>query len=300
MSNYALTASKIKELIEASASLDPSLLVPSGLLTELEEVAKSVEPFDCDDIAEIFLEMCKSRDENDEEKIDTFQQVLILSIVEKMNWPDPEGAEGFHHGADKCSCELIDLGGYFFEQDDADELKLALDLISQEKISEFAQTTMIQGLYELDDSQMKALLLTILHPLVWCGAFSNDNFATVENIVWLIENIPNFEADDLISMIEESHITNAAWQYPFLQFSREDEPSENLIIFIVSILENGFEFRNKNEEYLANKLIEWEDEHGISLNKLVRRVVDLSRRDGEVLRMAQNSLLPAFSDAVDG
>jgi hypothetical protein len=304
MSNHSSTAEKIRELIGACASLEPLALVASDLLTELEQVTKTVEHSNCDEIARIFFEMCTARDGDgrflpNRKAIDYFQRVLLLSIVEKMNFPDSNQAEGFHYWADKCSCELMDIGGSFFEQEEESDLELVLEVIKQGRISNFALTSMIASLYVLETQEMKSLLTTISHPLVWMGAFANSEFARGENVPWIIENLPSFEAEELVALIEESPIGNIAWEYPFLQFSREDEVTDDAIAYIVKILELGFTFRNEHEVGLAAFLVEYEDENDELPERFLERVIEICESDEEVRRAAENSSLTALVEALE-
>jgi len=302
MSNNDLTTGKIRELIEACASLEPSALIASSLLTELEEVAKTVEPDDCDGIAEIFFEMCTGRDENgrslpDRKEIESIQRVLILSIVEKMNFPESRQAEGFHYWADKCSVELMDIGGFFFEQDEPEELKLVLSLIESEKISEFAQPSLMKALYELHEDEMKRLLSSSSSYFVWLGAFANSEFTTKENIQWLIENIPDTDLIDLVNMIEESPVSSMIWEYPFLYFSREERITDSVVSYLIEILQSGYTFKNEKERTLAGQLLEWEEEND-EFENFISLAVEVCDSDEEVLRMAQDSSLTSLVDAV--
>lgn len=303
MSIHSFAAEKIRELIDASASLEPLALMASGLLTDLEQVAKTVEPAHCDDIAEIFFEMCTGRDENgrflpDRKPVDTFQRVLILSIVEVMNFPDSRQAEGFHYWADKCSVELIDLGGFFFEQDEPEELELALSLMKIGKISEFAQPSLFAALYEVPEDEMKKLISANESHLVWLGAFANLHFTSRENIQWLIENFPNLELIDLVKMIEEFPLSYTHWEYPFLYFSREERVSDNVIAYLVEILEDGYTFRNDQERILARELLEWEEEHDEFENFLALAAKVCSTNE-DLLPRAQNSSLASLVEAVN-
>jgi hypothetical protein len=297
MSNNDLAADKVTKLIEACASLEPSALIASDLLTELEQVAKTVEPAECDDIAEIFFEMCRSRDENDRRKVDLFQQVLILSIVEKMNFPDSRQAEGFHYWADKCSVELIDIGGFFFEQEEPEELELVLSLMKIEKISEFAQPSLFAALYEVPEDEMKKLLSAKEWHVVWLGAFANLHFTSRENIQWLIENFPNLELLDLVKMIEEFPLAYSHWEYPFLYFSREERVEDNVIAYLIEILEKGYQPRNDREKELVRSILGWEEEHD-EFENFLTLAVEVCGTNEELLGKAQNSSLASLVEAV--
>ena len=296
------TDDKVRELIDACASLEPLALIVSDLLTELEEVAKTVEPAHCDDIAEIFFKMCTGRDENgrflpDRKAVDYFQRVLILSIVEEMNFPDSRQAEGFHYWADKCSVELIDIGGFFFEQEEPEELELALSLMKNGKISEFAQPSLLKALYEVPEDEMKKLISAIESHVVWLGAFANSDFTTRENIQWLIENLPDLELIDLVKMIEEFPLTSTVWEYPFLYFSREERVTDNVIAYLIEILEDGYTFRNEGERILALELLEWEEWHEKFDNFLTLAAKACSTNE-DLLGRAQNSSLASLVEAV--
>jgi hypothetical protein len=298
MSNYSSAAEKIRELIDTSASLEPLALMASGLLTDLEQVAKTVEPAHCDDIAEIFFEMCTGRDDNSRNKIDYFQRVLILSIVEKMNFPDSRQAEGFHYWADKCSVELIDIGGFFFEQDEPEELELVLSLMKIGKISEFAKTSLLKALYEVPEDEMKELISANDSHVVWLGAFANLHFTSRENIQWLIENFPNLELIDLVKMIEEFPLSYIVWEYPFLYFSREERVTDNVIAYLIEILEDGYTFRNEAERILARELLEWEEEHE-EFENFLTVAAEVCSTNEDLLRRAQNSSLASLVEAVN-
>jgi hypothetical protein len=292
--DYSSTYDKIRELIDASASLEPSALMVSGLLTELEQVAKTVEPAHCDDIAELFFEMCTRIEEN-RQKMDTFQEVLILSIVEKMDFPDSRQAEGFHYWADKCSVELMDIGGYFFEQEEPEELELVLSLIKIGKISEFALPSLLESLYE---EEVKRFLTPTSYHLVWLGAFANSEFTTRDNIQWLIENFPNLELIDLVKMIEEFPVAYTHWEYPFLYFSREERVTDNVIAYLIEILEDGYTFRNERERILARELLEWEDEHE-EFDNFLSLAVQVCSTNEDLLGRDQNSSLASLVEAVN-
>ena len=301
MSNFT-TDDKVRELIDACASLEPLALIVSGLLTELEEVAKTVEPAHCDDIAEIFFKMCTGRDENgrflpDRKAVDKFQRVLILSIVEEMNFPDSRQAEGFHYWADKCSVELIDIGGFFFEQDEPEELELVLSLMKIGKISEFAQPSLFKALYEVPEDEMKKLISAKDWHVVWLGAFANLHFTSRENIQWLIENFPNLELLDLVKMIEEYPLAYSHWEYPFLYFSREERVTDNVIGYLIEILEKGYLFRNDREEELASSILGWEDEYG-EFDNFLSLAVEVCGTNEDLLGRAQNSSLASLVEAV--
>ena len=302
MSNYSSAAEKVRELIDASASLEPLALMVSGLLTELEQVAKTVESHHSENIAEIFFEMCTARDENDRflpdrKAVDKFQRVLILSIVEKMDFPESRQAEGFHYWADKCSVELMDLGGFFFEQEEPEELELALSLMKIGKISEFAQTSVFQKLFEVPEDEMKKLISVNGTHMVWLGAFANLHFTSRENIQWLIENFPDLELIDLVKMIEEFPISNTVWEYPFLYFSREERVTDNVIAYLIEILEDGYTFRNEGERVLARELLEWEEEHE-EFDNFLTLAVEVCGINEEFLGKAQNSSLASLVEAV--
>jgi hypothetical protein len=290
---------KIKDLINACAPLEPLALIKSGLLTELEEVAKTVEPTYCDGIAEIFFEMCTSRDEGGRKKIDYFQQVLILSIVEKMDFPESRQAEGFHYWADKCSCELVDLGYSFCDEDDEEIFQTTLSLIKDGTISEFAQIGFMHSTGNLEFTQLKTVLLGIKNPLVWMGLFSNFSYCDPTEISWLVENLPNFDADDFISLIEESHISSISWQYPFVQFSREDQVTDQVIEYLINVLEEGYEPKNDNEKKLIKHFIDWEDDHGIEFDLFIQRVQEICQEDSVLVASATNSCVPAVSASVE-
>lgn len=299
MTEIGIIKDKVQRLISTCADLDPAQLAVSNELRALSEQLTQVSPEDCEGIAEAIYESCTDFDDDQRSKLDSFQKVLILSLVEKMNFPDSNQAEGFHYWADKCSCELMDIGGSFFEQEEDDELELSLELVSDGRISNFALTSMIASLYVLEDSEMKELLKDIPHPLVWMGAFTNSEFARGENVPWIFENLPSFEAEELIALIEESPIGNMVWEYPFLQFSREEEVTDDVIAYMVKILESGFSFRNKNEAKLATTLVEYEDENDEAPERFLERVIEISESDDDVQRAAQNSSLTALVDAMD-
>jgi hypothetical protein len=289
----------VQLLIASCANLDPFQLSSSDAFRSLSELLTQVAPDDCEEIAQLFYETCTGFNEKRQSKVDSFQRVLILSLVERMNFPDSNQAEGFHYWADKCSCELMDIGGSFFEQEEETELALALELMKQGRISHFAQTSMIASLYVLEAPEMKSLLTTISHPLVWMGVFTNSEFARGENVPWIIENLPGFEADELVALIEESPIGNIAWEYPFLQFSREDEVTDDVIAYMVKILELGFTLRNKHEEGLAALLVEYEDENDELPERFLERAIEICESDGEARRAAENSSLTALVEAIE-
>jgi hypothetical protein len=282
---------KVQSLISDCAQLSPAKLARSSQLKELSALIIGVPSENCEEIAATFHEACTGFDENHKSRVDTFQRVLILSLVEKMNFPDSNQAEGFHYWADKCSCELIDIGGGFFEQEDDAELNLVLNLMEEGCVSNFAQTSLIKSLYVLESSDMRALLNTISHPLVWMGAFANSEFARSENVPWLIENHPNFEAVELIALIEESPIGSIAWEYPFLLFSREVLVTDDVIEYLIKILENDYIFRNKNEGYIASAIIEYEDENDLAPERLLARAIEICESNVQLRTAGQNSSL---------
>jgi hypothetical protein len=290
---------KIKDLINACAPLEPLALIESGLLTELEEVAKTVEPTYCDGIAEIFFEMCTSRDEGGRKKIDYFQQVLILSIVEKMDFPESRQAEGFHYWADKCSCELVELGYSFCDEDDEEIFQTTLSLIKDGTISEFAQIGFMHSTGNLEFTQLKTVLLGIKNPLVWMGLLSNFSYCDPTEISWIVEHLPNFDADDFISLIEESHISSISWQYPFVQFSREDQVTDQVIKYLINVLEEGYKPKNDNEKKLIKHFIDWEDDHGIEFDLFIQRVQEICQEDSVLVASASNSCVPAVSASIE-
>ena len=296
------TDDKVRELIDACASLEPLALIVSGLLTELEEVVKTVEPAHCDDIAEIFFKMCTGRDEKDRflpdrKAVEKFQRVLILSIVEEMNFPESRQAEGFHYWADKCSVELIDIGGFFFEQDEPEELELVLSLMKIGKISEFAQPSLFKALYEVPEDEMKKLISANDSHVVWLGAFANLHFTSRENVQWLIENFPNLELLDLAKMIEEYPLSYSHWEYPFLYFSREERVTDNVIGYLIEILEKGYLFRNDREEELASSILDMEDEYS-EFGNFLSLAVEVCGTNEDLLGRAQNSSLASLVEAV--
>jgi hypothetical protein len=250
-----------------------------------------------EDIAEIFFEMCTGIDDHYRYKIDYFQRVLILSIVEKMDFPDSRQAEGFHYWADKCSVELIDIGGMFFEQDEPEELELVLSLMKIGQISEFAQTSLLKALYEVPDDEMKKLISERQFHVVWLGAFANLHFTSRENIQWLIENFPNLELLDLVKMIEEFPLAYSHWEYPFLYFSREERVNNNVIAYLVEILEDGYTFRNNQERILACELLEWEEEHE-EFENFLTLAAEVCSTNEDLLRRAQNSSLASLVEAI--
>ena len=303
MPNYS-TDDKIRELIDACASLEPLALMVSGLLTELEEVAKTVESTECDDTAKIFFEICTGWNENDQRKVDLFQTVLILSIVEKMDFPDldmqAQGGQGFHYWADKCSVELMEMGGFFFEQEEPEELELVLSLIKLGKISEFAQPSILAALHE---EEVERFLTPNSYHIVWLGAFANSGFATRENIQWLIENFPNNELIDLVNMIEQVAVTSSRWELPFLYFSGEERVSGSVIAYLIEILEKGYQFRNDKEEVLASSILDCEVvpdrfDNLLSLDNFLSLAVEVCSTNEDLLRRAQNSSLASLVEAV--
>ena len=295
MSEDEATKEKIQRLIIECAEISPVELADGSQLIELSELLRDVPSENCEAIAKMIHELCTGFDENNKSQVDTFQRVLILSLVEKMNFPDSSQAEGFHYWADKCSCELMDIGGSFFEQEEEEELKLALNLVKSGSVSLFAQTSFIQSLYILEASDMKQLLIGIPHPLAWMGAFANSEFARTENVPWIIANLPSFEADELISLIEESPIGNIVWEYPFLQFSREVLVTDDVISYLVRILENGYIFLNENEAYIASALIDYEDENDLAPERFLARAIEICKTDDQVRSAGQNSSLDSLA-----
>jgi hypothetical protein len=298
MSAHGDTEETIRRLISTCSEIEPSNLANSDVLKQLSELLSGIPSENCEDIAEIFYEMCAGFNEHNKLKIESVQSVLILSLVEKMNFPDSKQAEGFHYWADHCSCELIDIGGSFFEQEDENELKLVLGLLEVGAISCFAQTSLIGSLYVLETQDMKVLLNKISHPLVWMGAFANSEFARGETVSWLIENIPNFDAYELVALIEESPIGNIAWEYPYLHFSREALVTDDVIEYLIKVLESGYVFQNKKEAQIASTLIEYEDEYDQEPQHFLERAIKLCESKDEVRTAAQNSTLESLADAV--
>jgi len=285
---------KFEILILECGQLEPERLANSSQIRELENLISKVEPEDCDQVAEVFYQLCTGF-ENHNPKIDLFQKVLLLSLVEKMNFPDPKGAEGFHYWADKCSCELIDIGSFFFTQEEPEELDLALSLVYSGMVSDFAQTYLVQSLYEISDDEMKKLLSLNQSHLVWLGAFANVNFTSRENIQWLVENFPNLELLDLVKMIEQYPVSYAHWEYPFRYFSREERVTDSVIVYLIEILQEGYIFRNEKERTLASALLDWEDEYD-EFDKFLSLAEEACGTD-DVLRMARSSLLASLVEA---
>jgi hypothetical protein len=267
-------------------------MVSSSQFLELEEILQKIEPEDCDEIAQIFFETCTSST-NVKQNVEPFQRVLILSLVEKMNFPDPTGSEGFHHWADKCSTRLMDLGCYFFEQTEPEELKLAIALVRDKKISDFALTYMMQSMIEVTSDEMKSLLSLNDSHHVWLGAFANSEFATGKNIHWLVENFPNFEFEDLAALIEQSRVSYSHWEYPFLYFSQEASVTDEVIAYLIEILENDYEYRNIKEKKLAESFLSWEHE----FDNFIERSLELSEGDQGIFLKAQNSKLESLTEA---
>ena len=166
-------------------------------------------------------------------------------------------------------------------------------------ISEFAQIGFMHSTGSLEFTELKTILLGIKNPLVWMGLFSNFSYCNPAQISWLVENLPNFDADDFISLIEESHISSVSWQYPFLQFSREDQVTDQVIEYLINILEEGYEPKNENEKKLITHFIDWEDDHGIEFDLFIQRVQEICQEDSILLASATNSCVPAVSASIE-
>lgn len=286
-------STRVETLILECAALEPLILANSAQIMELERILSTIEPDLCDEIAKIFFETCTSFN-GLERNVEPFQRVIILSLVEKMNFPEPTGSEGFHHWADECATQLMDLGCYFFDPTEPEELELALSLLQMNKISDFAQTYMMQSMTELTNNEMKKLLGSNDWHLVWLGAFANTEFANRENIEWLVEHFPNSEFRDLAVLIEQGRVFYSHWEYPFLYFSREQCVTDEVIVYLIEILANDYEYRNTNEMRLAESFLSWEHDFEI----FIRRALELGKGNQDVLSKAQNSKLSSLAEAL--
>jgi hypothetical protein len=194
---------------------------------------------------------------------------------------------------------LVDLGYYFCDEDEEEIFQITLSLFKDGTISEFAQLGFMHSTSYLEFTQLQAVLLGIRNPLIWMGVFSNYSYSDPTQVSWLLENLPNLDADDFISLIEESHISSISWQYPFVQFSREDQVTDQVIKYLINVLEEGYEPKNDNEKKLIRHFVDWEDDHGIELDLFIQRVQEVCEDDSVLATSAKNSCVPAVSGAFD-
>ena len=298
MLEFETESESILVALKQCSSNEPLELIQSEAYRQLSLMMADVKPEACESVAELFFTYCTSSNEEHKRVVQPYQQVLLLSLVERMNFPESRQAEGFHYWADKCSCELVDLGT-FFGEDEEEVFQTTLSLIKDGTISEFAQIGFMHSTGSLEFTELKTILLGIKNPLVWMGLFSNFSYCNPAQISWLVENLPNFDADDFISLIEESHISSVSWQYPFLQFSREDQVTDQVIEYLINILEEGYEPKNENEKKLITHFIDWEDDHGIEFDLFIQRVQEICQEDSILLASATNSCVPAVSASIE-
>jgi hypothetical protein len=99
-------------------------------------------------------------------------------------------------------------------------------------------------------------------------------------------------------MIEEFPVAYTHWEYPFLYFSREERVTDNVIAYLIEILEDGYTFRNERERILARELLEWEDEHE-EFDNFLSLAVQVCSTNEDLLGRAQNSSLASLVEAVN-
>ena len=280
--------------LEQFSELEPNQFTGSSQLAKLSKIVRGTETDFCEDIAELIFEISENTNFDN-----SFSQVVLLSLVETMEFPDSRQAEGFHYWADKCSCQLVELGYTMFEGDTTAEIESFQNLLKAGLLSPFALISTFQ--YTIDSfsqTEIRDLLRSLDNQYIWLGTLANRRIATENHVAWVVENIPNFEFANLLCQIEEWPIGQIDWQYPFLQFSREDQVSDSTIYYLIKILENDYKFRNANEEKLAEEFREWENQYGNPLEIFIERAVELCNSNSQTREIAANSSLSALADAV--
>jgi len=294
MFNLAATKAEIHQLIEEFSAIEPNQLPPCSQLANLSKIVREIEPNYCEDVAKLIFEISeKSEFDN------PFSQVVLLSLVETMEFPDSRQAEGFHYWADKCSCQLVELGYYMFDETDSTEIDTFRTLLKSGLLSPFALISTFQSTIDsFSETEIRDLLRSLDNQYIWLGTLANKRIATQDHVAWVVENIRDFEFANLLCQIEEWPIDRMDWQYPFLQFSREDPVSDSTIEYLIKILEIGYEFANENEKSLAQEFLEWEDQYGIPIKIFIGRAVTLAQANSHVLASAANCSLESLAEAV--
>jgi hypothetical protein len=295
MFDLAATKAEIHQLIEEFSAIEPNQLPSCSQLADLSRIVREIESDYCEDVAKLIFEISeKSEFEN------PFSQVVLLSLVETMEFPDSRQAEGFHYWADKCSCQLVELGYYMFDESDSGEIETFQTLLKSGLLSPFALISTFQSTIDgsFSETEIRDLLRSIDNQYIWLGTLANKRIATQDHVAWVVENIRDFEFANLLCQIEEWPIDRMDWQYPFLQFSREDAVSDSTIEYLVKILEIGYEFANQNEKSLAQEFLEWEDQYGNPIEIFIHRAVTLAQANSHVLACAANSSLESLVEAV--
>ena len=295
MFDLAEAKAEITQLIEEFSAIEPNQFPTCGQLATISKIVLETEPDYCEAIAELIFESSASSEFDN-----PFSQVVLLSLVEKMEFPDSRQAEGFYYWADKCSCQLVELGYYMFDENDDAEIDTFRTLLKSGLFSPFALISTFQSTIESSFSEMeiRELLMTLDNQFIFLGTLANTSIATEDHVAWVVEHMPNFEFANLLCQIEEWPIGRVDWQYPFLQFSREDRVSDSTIEYLIKILEIGYEFANLNEKKLAAEFCEWEDQYGDPIEIFVQRAVELSNTNSQNRARAANSSLSALADAV--
>ena len=295
MFDLAEAKAEITQLIEEFSAIEPNQFPTCGQLATISKIVLETEPDYCEAIAELIFESSASSEFDN-----PFSQVVLLSLVEKMEFPDSRQAEGFHYWADKCSCQLVELGYYMFDENDDAEIDTFRTLLKSGLFSSFALISTFQSTIDSSFSEMeiRELLMTLDNQFIFLGTLANTSIATEDHVAWVVEHMPNFEFANLLCQIEEWPIGRVDWQYPFLQFSREDRVSDSTIEYLIKILEIGYEFANPNEKRLAEEFCEWEDQYGDPIEIFVQRAVELSNINSQNRDRAANSSLSALADAV--
>jgi hypothetical protein len=294
MFDLAATKAEIHQLIEEFSAIEPNQLPSCSQLADLSRIVREIESDYCEDVAKLIFEISeKSEFEN------PFSQVVLLSLVETMEFPDSRQAEGFHYWADKCSCQLVELGYYMFDESDSAEIETFQTLLKSGLLSPFALISTFQSTIDsFPETEIRDLLSSLYNQYIWLGTLANTSIATPNHVAWVVENIPNFEFANLLCQIEEWPIGRIDWQYPFLQFSREDRVSDSTIAYLIKILEIGYEFANQNEKSLAQEFLEWEDQYGNPIEIFIDRAVTLAQANSHVLASAANCSLESLAEAV--
>jgi hypothetical protein len=295
MFNLAATKAEIHQLIEEFSAIEPNQLPPCSQLANLSKIVREIEPNYCEDVAKLIFEISeKSEFDN------PFSQVVLLSLVETMEFPDSRQAEGFHYWADKCSCQLVELGYYMFDETDSTEIDTFQTLLKSGLLSPFALISTFQSTIDsiFSETEIRDLLRSLDNQYICLGTLANTSIATQDHLAWVVENIRDFEFANLLCQIEEWPIDRMDWQYPFLQFSREDRVSDSTIEYLIKILEIGYEFANQNEKSLAQEFLEWEDQYGIPIEIFIDRAVTLAQANSHVLASAANCSLESLAEAV--
>lgn len=295
MTEYNNIGQQVLELIGKCENHTSFELISSNEYADLIEILGNIEPDNAEDIAEIFYQQIATVGPDATWRHEAKVRVLLLSLVEKMEFPVPTGAQGSHYWQDKCATELVDLGHCFIDEDEPEDIKHSLELIREGRVSEFALIYCFQTLWSFSDDQMKELLKAQEWHMPWLGAFANSTFATKENTGWLVANFPNYELEDLVRFIQEISVCYSHWEFPFEYFVYEEQVTDNVIEYVIEVLENGYSFKNEKEKYLAKAFLGWEDD----LEVFLERATELCADNSDLTSIAKNSSLDALAQAIE-